>query len=221
MVAELASLGVLHNTLIVFTSDNGFSRGALSVKKNAFRYPHSPSGIFRGEKADIYEGGHRVPLVVQWPARIQPRSVNHDPVSLTDFYATFSDLVQQQQQQGRAGTGAQTGGVFVRRELHGEDSFSLLPLLLRKTGSEQSGSSSTHQLSTLSSTSTVPSSTSSASSASASASVYNRSHLVVHSYRGSFAIREGNYLLAFVGGSGGKLRLELYRTVQYRTTEVY
>jgi hypothetical protein len=176
VIAELKSLGALDDSMVIFTSDNGFSRSAVYEKKNAFRFPHHPSGIFRGEKADIYEGGHRVPLVVQWPKLVAPATKNYDPVSLTDMFATFSDIVND-------------GGGFVRRALHGEDSFSLLPLLLQ------------HPQSTGREAATI---LSSPPSLSVSPSVYERNNLVVHSYHGCFAIREKNYLLAFVGGSGGE-----------------
>jgi hypothetical protein len=137
IITELKNLNAYENSLVIFTSDNGFSRDVFTSKKNKFLFPHKPSGIYRGEKADIYEGGHRVPLVVQWPAVIAPQTTNADPVSLTDLFATFADIVnvvrgQQGQRQGGKGGGG--GHIAVRRPLHGEDSFSLLPLFLQGGG---------------------------------------------------------------------------------------
>ncbi|MCP3930674.1 MAG: sulfatase-like hydrolase/transferase [Bacteroidetes bacterium] len=60
----LSDQGIAENTLLIFTSDNGCSPEAdfeILEEKG-----HDPSYIFRGHKADIYEGGHRVPFVARW-----------------------------------------------------------------------------------------------------------------------------------------------------------
>jgi arylsulfatase A len=124
VVASLTQLNALENTLLIFTSDNGFSNGALSNPLNKFRHPHSPSGIFRGIKADIYEGGHRIPFVVHWPARIQPNTINKTPISLVNLFATFLDITHQ---------------AVVPQKDYGEDSdTSLLPLFVEKHSSSSS-----------------------------------------------------------------------------------
>jgi arylsulfatase A len=53
------------NTILIFTSDNGCSPRADFHQLASFG--HHPSYIFRGHKADIYEGGHRIPLIIRWP----------------------------------------------------------------------------------------------------------------------------------------------------------
>lgn len=119
IITTLKQLAALDNTLLIFTSDNGFSRGALSNPANAFRQPHEPSGIFRGGKGDIFEGGHRIPFVAHWPSRIQPNTINKTPISLVDLFATFLDITKQP---------------VLSLKNHGEDSdFSLLPLFVGKT----------------------------------------------------------------------------------------
>ncbi len=65
LMAALRAEGVADNTLVIFTSDNG---GYLSYSPN-FRNISS-NGPFRGQKMDLYEGGHRVPMIVSWPGRI-------------------------------------------------------------------------------------------------------------------------------------------------------
>lgn len=80
----------LENTLIIFTSDNGCAPyvGVKEMEKQG----HFPSYIYRGYKTDIYEGGHRVPLIVSWKGQYEKES-NHSLISLTDFYATFAEMV--------------------------------------------------------------------------------------------------------------------------------
>src|SRR5690606_22847497 len=57
-------------------------------------YGHNPSYVFRGHKADIYEGGHRIPLLVRWPEEIKPGQISDEPVCLVDFMATAADIVK-------------------------------------------------------------------------------------------------------------------------------
>ncbi|HYG73736.1 MAG TPA: arylsulfatase [Planctomycetota bacterium] len=103
--------GFAENTLIIVTSDNGFSPHA-DFKKLA-SHGHNPNYTFRGNKADIFEGGHRVPFIVRWPAKIKAGSRCDDPVCLTDLLATCAEIVG-----------------FTVPENAGEDSVSLLPVLL-------------------------------------------------------------------------------------------
>src|SRR5699024_3500367 len=49
---------------------------------------------FRGHKADIYEGGHRIPLLIRWPNYIDANMVSDEPVCLTDLIATLADIVE-------------------------------------------------------------------------------------------------------------------------------
>ena len=69
LLTAVKKAGLDDNTLVLFTSDNGCSPEAnfpLLESKG-----HDPSGPYRGHKADIYEGGHRVPLIVRWPGKIE------------------------------------------------------------------------------------------------------------------------------------------------------
>ncbi|MEO1011650.1 MAG: arylsulfatase [Bacteroidota bacterium] len=112
LVATLESSGLEENTIIIFTSDNGCSPQAdfeILAGKG-----HDPSYIYRGHKADIFEGGHRVPFIVKWPGRVKAGSVTDRTVCHTDLLATCASLVG--------------GGL---KDNEGEDSFSLMPLLLQ------------------------------------------------------------------------------------------
>ena len=87
----LSRAGVADHTLLIFTSDNGCSPQADFDELAGFG--HHPSYVFRGHKADIYEGGHRIPLIVRWPKAIRPGSVSTETVCLCDLLATCADIV--------------------------------------------------------------------------------------------------------------------------------
>ena len=90
VLKALEKHGIENETLIIFTSDNGCSPEAdFQVLSN---FGHDPSYSFRGHKADIYEGGHRVPFVVRWPGKIQAGSQNDHVICLTDLLATVADI---------------------------------------------------------------------------------------------------------------------------------
>ena len=106
---KLEETGLLENTIVVYAADNGCALVAdLDELK---RKGHNPSYVFRGAKADIYEGGHRIPLIVQWPDRIRAGSVCSALVCLSDFMATMADCL----------------GIALE-PWEGEDSVSNLPL---------------------------------------------------------------------------------------------
>jgi arylsulfatase A len=88
---KLQQCGLSENSILIFTSDNGCSPKADYPELK--RLGHNPSYLFRGTKADIYEGGHRVPLLIKWPQQIRAGSVSHEPVCLVDFMATAADIV--------------------------------------------------------------------------------------------------------------------------------
>ncbi|AWX43653.1 Cerebroside-sulfatase [Flagellimonas maritima] len=91
IMGALEKQGIADNTIVVFTSDNGCSPRAnfsqLATKN------HDPSDEFRGHKADIFEGGHRVPFIVRWPSKIQSGKSNQ-LVCTTDFFATTVDILK-------------------------------------------------------------------------------------------------------------------------------
>jgi len=91
IMAALDRNGIADNTILIFTSDNGCS--PMADFPELARCGHNPSYVFRGHKADIYEGGHRVPLVIRWPRRIAAGSISDETVCLVDLLATCADLL--------------------------------------------------------------------------------------------------------------------------------
>jgi arylsulfatase A-like enzyme len=79
------------NTLVILTSDNGCSPQAQF--EELARFGHYPSGPLRGHKADLFEGGHRVPFIVRWPGVVTPGTTTDHLVCLTDVMATVAELL--------------------------------------------------------------------------------------------------------------------------------
>lgn len=96
------------NTIVIVTSDNG-------ARPHKSLNGHQCNGPWRGTKRHIYEGGHRVPLIIRWPGKIKPASITHETVCLTDFFRTFANLLNQEVPKNA-----------------GEDSYDLTKLLLGK-----------------------------------------------------------------------------------------
>ncbi len=84
--ATLREHGVADNTMIWFCSDNG------PEGKNADENPGT-TGNFRGRKRSLYEGGVRVPGILEWPARVQPGMVSDFPVVTSDYLPTILDEI--------------------------------------------------------------------------------------------------------------------------------
>ena len=92
VLEQIKESGIDDNTMVIFTSDNGFAPYVKIPKMLAAGY--KPSGSWRGAKATIYEGGHRVPFLVRWPGKVAPGSKCDATVCTTDFFATFADLLE-------------------------------------------------------------------------------------------------------------------------------
>ena len=112
VIASLDKQGLSENTLVIVTSDNGFAPPGdpQRVVRDA---GHHPSGPFRGSKADIWEGGHRVPLIARWPSKIPAGSQSDRTICHTDLMATCAELLETKLPDNA-----------------GEDSVSFLPALL-------------------------------------------------------------------------------------------
>jgi arylsulfatase A len=109
LLNSLEENGILENTMVVFTSDNG------PFWKPDFieRFDHKAAMDYRGMKMDIHEGGHRVPFIVKWPGKVKAGSQSNFTTSLTNFIATTAEILD-------INLDADTGG----------DSQSILPILL-------------------------------------------------------------------------------------------
>ena len=117
VVKALKRNGLEKNTLLIFTSDNGspcrdgtnMSGPVGSVR----RFDHNPSRPYRGIKADVWDGGHRVPFIAYWPGKIEAGSASDEPVCHVDLMATIATLTKQKLPSDA-----------------GEDSHNILPVLL-------------------------------------------------------------------------------------------
>ena len=117
VLAALDRNGLAGDTLVIFTSDNGSpardgtnmsGRTGSVVKK----FGHNPSHPWRGMKADIWEGGHRVPFSARWPGHVGPKTKSSEIICLTDVMATVATIVGHDLPESSA-----------------EDSFNFLPVL--------------------------------------------------------------------------------------------
>jgi arylsulfatase A len=90
--AALVRNGMEENTLVIFASDNG----AYWPEEEIRLQRHDSNFGTRGQKGDVWDGGHRVPLIISWPAGIQGGGKYPHLVSLTDVFATLSELTGQQ-----------------------------------------------------------------------------------------------------------------------------
>lgn len=87
LMALLKELNIDEDTLVIFTSDNG-------PHKEGGNDPtwFKSSGILRGIKRDLYEGGIRVPMIARWPEKVAPGSECSIPCALWDFLPTAADI---------------------------------------------------------------------------------------------------------------------------------
>lgn len=81
VLQTLDELGLADNTIVVFFSDNGDLYGREGLKP------------FRGAKADLYEGGIRMPLLIRWPGVVKAGTTCTQMVASIDFFPTFAEIV--------------------------------------------------------------------------------------------------------------------------------
>lgn len=121
------------NTIVIFTSDNGSPERAGDPHTHGpeFQTPgsvktmfgHDPNAPLRGMKADIYEGGHRVPFIVKWPEKFKANTVSNETICAVDIMATLASVVN-----------------YNLSDTEAEDSYNLLPLFMgEKVGVEKTG----------------------------------------------------------------------------------
>jgi len=107
IMEELEKKDLSHSTILIFTSDNGCDNPDF----------FNGSGVLRGMKRDVYEGGIRVPLIVRWPGKITAGSVSDHVSAFWDFLPTACEIA----------------GLDIEVET---DGISYLPELLGKSQSE-------------------------------------------------------------------------------------
>ena len=96
VLAALDTNKVTDNTLVLFSSDNGgvlvdgYQDGATKDGGG-----HKANGPLRGHKGEVWEGGHRVPMIARWPGRVPPGKTSGELVALVDVLATAATLAGQ------------------------------------------------------------------------------------------------------------------------------
>jgi len=105
VLGTLDRLKLAEQTLVIFSSDNGGDYFQ--------QFGHQSNGELRGEKTDVWEGGHRVPFLARWPGKIKPATRSGQTISLTDMLATCAAILGRDLPPGA-----------------GPDSFNILPALL-------------------------------------------------------------------------------------------
>ncbi|MBA3353216.1 MAG: arylsulfatase [Blastocatellia bacterium] len=103
--------GFEKNTLVIFGSDNG---GVLF--RNTGNSPHRSNGSLLGQKTDVWEGGHRVPMLARWPGHIPPGTVRKELFSQVDIMATLAEAAQITMPAGASPDGASELAAFTRPE---------------------------------------------------------------------------------------------------------
>ncbi len=84
---------IADNTLVILTSDNGSHEARIGQHNNGIsvgspNFGHEANHIYRGQKADAWDGGHRVPFLARWPQTVTAGSRCDVPICLTDLIAT-------------------------------------------------------------------------------------------------------------------------------------
>jgi arylsulfatase A-like enzyme len=111
VLTALDNARVADNTLVIVTSDNGSHWPPADITK----WNHRSNHIYRGQKADLWEGGHRVPFLARWPGEIPTGAVSDELICHTDFMATVAAILDAKLPDNAA-----------------EDSYNILPAILGK-----------------------------------------------------------------------------------------
>lgn len=114
IVQKLKDLGVYDNTIIIFSSDNG-----PHLEGGADPDFFNSNGPWKGYKRDLYEGGIRVPMIVQWPGHIAEGKQTDFMCSFWDMMPTFRTIINPEAQ------------------VDSLDGISLLPLLEGRNGQKE------------------------------------------------------------------------------------
>ncbi|MDZ8117508.1 sulfatase family protein [Pontiella agarivorans] len=134
IMKTLDELGLTENTIVIFSSDNGpvyddgYDDGTtVRTSEAESDRGHDGSGIYRGGKYQIYEGGTRVPFIIRWPARINP-GVSDALVNQIDFMASFAALLNLEIPADEAGDSRNTLAAFLGQDKEG------LPFMIEEAG---------------------------------------------------------------------------------------
>lgn len=103
LLQALEEEGILDNTLIILSSDNGpVLNDGYDDHAEELLNGHSITGPLRGSKYSLYEGGTRVPFIVHWPAGNLKKGENHTVISQIDLIGSMAYLLQKPIPRGSA-----------------------------------------------------------------------------------------------------------------------
>jgi len=127
VLQALEENGLTENTLVIFSSDNGpvyddgYDDGTtVMCSSEESDGGHDGSGIWRGGKYQIFEGGTRVPFIVRWPARIRP-GVSDAMVNQVDLLGSFAELLDVDLSAGEAVDSRSTLATFMGQDSTGQE----------------------------------------------------------------------------------------------------
>ncbi len=98
------------NTLVILSSDNGADERFIEAQD------HDANHIYRGQKSDAWDGGHRIPFIARWPQHVKAGSQCNQTICLNDLLLTFAAIIDEPVPEDA-----------------GEDSYNVLPYLLGET----------------------------------------------------------------------------------------
>jgi arylsulfatase len=117
LLKKLDDLGVADNTIVVYSTDNGYEM---------MLWPDGGYAPFRGEKGTTWEGGVRVPMMVRWPGKIPSGSVSNGIQSHEDLFVTLASAAGEPDIKDKLLQGAEMGGMNYKVHLDGYDQTDML-----------------------------------------------------------------------------------------------
>jgi arylsulfatase A-like enzyme len=124
VLEALAQRELVDNTLVVVTSDNGAHWLASDIEQ----FGHRSNANWRGQKADLWEGGHRVPFIARWPGKIKSGTTSDETICLTDLLRTLAAILDASLPRDAAA-----------------DSYNILPALLGHKNAQPIREATVHQ----------------------------------------------------------------------------
>jgi arylsulfatase A-like enzyme len=115
LLKKLEDLGILDNTIVVYTTDNG---------AEVMSWPDGGTTPYRGEKATGFEGAFRVPALIRWPGVIKPGIVISEFFAHEDFLPTFAAAAGEPDIVAKVAKGYNAGNKTFKVHL---DGYNLIP----------------------------------------------------------------------------------------------
>ena len=121
LLDKLNELGISDNTIVMYSTDNG---------AELMTWPDGGMIPFRGEKNTTWEGGFRIPMMVQWPGKIKPGQVSNEIISLEDWMPTLLAVAGDSNIKEKLLKGHSAGDMTYKVHL---DGYNMLPYFTGET----------------------------------------------------------------------------------------